>query len=232
MERPECREIKVLTAKYQLGLATRSRSIRPTWWKISIKMFPSSTAPLPGSPLHSCENIDRPFPGPQAKRVAYIGFGFRMTIISVTGCRDDFHANTYFFDYGLDSVKAAAAFEFLRDRYDMIVIGLHNINRYPAHDFGISGPALQLLKNLDHQPASVTFVFGNPYALKYVCDASTLLNVMTITKLHSPLQQIGWAGNFARGRLPVSVCEGFKAGFGICFSRGPLPEVPCHFPGI
>ena len=33
----------------------------------------------------------------------------------------------------------------------------------------------KLLKNLDHQPNAVTFVFGNPYALKYVCDASVLL---------------------------------------------------------
>ena len=57
---------------------------------------------------------------------------------------DDFRSNNYYFDYGLDSVKAAAAFELLRNRYDLIVIGLHNINRYPSHDFGISaaGPAI------------------------------------------------------------------------------------------
>jgi len=141
--------------------------------------------------------------------------------------REDFRANTYFFDYGLDSVKAAAAFELLRNRYDMIVIGLHNINRYPAHDFGISAPALQLMKNLDHIPSSVTFVFGNPYALQYVCDASVLLECYDDNEITQAVAADWLSGKFvAKGHLPVSVCNGIKAGFGISFSRGPLLEAP------
>ena len=121
--------------------------------------------------------------------------------------RDDFHANTYYFDYGLDSVKAAAAFELLRNRYDMIVIGLHNINRYPAHDFGISAAALQLLKNLDHLPGAVTFVFGNPYALKYVCDASVLLECYDDNEITQSVAADWLSGKF--------LAKGPTAGFGV-----------------
>ncbi len=136
-----------------------------------------------------------------------------------------FKRSVYYFDYGLDSVKAAAAFELLRNRYDMIVIGLHNINRFPAHDFGISPAALQLLKKLDHQPAAVTFVFGNPYALNYVCDASVLLACYDDNEITQEVAADWLNGKFlAKGRLPVSVCNGLRPDLGYSFSRGTLPE--------
>src|SRR5450755_3480326 len=124
---------KVLTAKYQLGLAT--------WHPIDSTCLiedlnndvPELYRNIAKQALTLVRKSDRPFPGPPAKRVAYIGFGLMNDNVFSKRMRDDFHANTYYFDYGLDSVKAAAAFELLRNRYDMIVIGLHNINRYPAH---------------------------------------------------------------------------------------------------
>ncbi len=217
---------KVLTAKYQLGLATRQPIDTAHLVEDLNKDVPELYRNIARQAITLVRKNDRPFPGPLAKRVAYIGFGLTNDNAFSKRMRDDFRANTYFFDYGLDSVKAAAAFELLRNRYDMIVIGLHNINRYPAHDFGISGPALQLLKNLDHQPGAVTFVFGNPYALKYVCDASVLLACYDDHEITQSVAADWLGGKFlARGRLPVSVCDGIKAGFGICYSRGPLPEV-------
>ncbi len=217
---------KVLTAKYQLGLANRQPIDTAHLVEDLNKDVSELYRNIARQAITLVRKNDRPFPGPLAKRVAYIGFGLTNDNVFSKRIRDDFRANTYFFDYGLDSVKAAAAFELLRNRYDMIVIGLHNINRYPAHDFGISGPALQLLKNLDHLPGAVTFVFGNPYALKYVCDASVLLACYDDHEITQSVAADWLGGKFlARGRLPVSVCDGIKAGFGICYSRGPLPEV-------
>src|SRR5450755_2662640 len=166
---------RVLTAKYQLGLSNWQPIDTTNLIQDLNKDIPDLYRNIAKQAITLVRRSDRPFPGPPAKRVAYIGFGLMNDNIFSKRMRDDFHANTYYFDYGLDSVKAAAAFELLRNRYDMIVIGLHNINRYPAHDFGISAAALQLLKNLSRQPNAVSFVFGNPYALKYVCDASLLL---------------------------------------------------------
>lgn len=218
---------KVLMAKYQLGLSN--------WLPIDTthliqdlnKDVPDLYRTVARQSITLLRRNEMPFPSSvPGKRIAYIGFGLMNDNIFSRRMRDDFHANTYYFDYALDSAKAAAAFELLRGRYDMIVIGLHNINRYPAHDFGISTAALQLLKKLDQLPGAVTFVFGNPYAVKYVCEASVLLACYDDNDITQSVAADWMDGKFlAKGRLPVSVCEGMKAGFGITFFRGALPEV-------
>ncbi len=216
---------KVLTAKYQLGLSD--------WQPIDTthiiedlnKDVPDLYRNVAKQAITLVRRNDRPFPGPPAKRVAYIGFGLTADNAFSKRMRDDFNANTYYFDYGLDSVKAAAAFELLRNRYDMIVIGLHNINRFPAHDFGISPAAVQLIQKLDRYAGAVTFVFGNPYVLRYVCDASVLMECYDDNEITQAVAADWLSGKFlAKGRLPVSVCNGLKAGFGITFFRGSLPE--------
>src|SRR5450631_3701606 len=224
---------RVLTAKYQLGLSNWQPVDTVHLVEDLNKDVPDLYRNIAKQAITLVRRNDRPFPGPPAKRVAYIGFGLTIDNAFSKRMRDDFHANNYYFDYGLDSVKAAAAFELLRNRYDMIVIGLHNINRYPAHDFGISASALQLLQKLDHQAGAVTFVFGNPYALKYVCDASVLLACYDDHEITQSVAADWLGGKFlARGRLPVSVCNGLKAGFGITFFRGALPEVPAETLGF
>ena len=218
---------KVLMAKYQLGLSEWQPVDTAHLVEDLNKDIPDLYRTIAKQAITLVRRNDRPFPGTQARRVAYIGFGLTNDNVFSKRMRDDFRANVYYFDYGLDSVKAAAAFELLRNRYDMIVIGLHNINRFPAHDFGISPAALQLLKKLDHQPGAVTFVFGNPYALNYVCDASVLLACYDDNEITQDVAADWLNGKFlAKGRLPVSVCDGLKAGFGIRFTRGPLPETP------
>jgi beta-N-acetylhexosaminidase len=224
---------KVLTAKYQLGLSVWQPIDTAHILEDLNRDVPDLYRNVAKQAVTLVRRNDRPFPGPTAKHVAYIGFGLTNDNIFSKRMRDDFKANIYFFDYGLDSVKAAAAFELLRNRYDMIVIGLHNINRFPAHDFGMSAAALQLLKNLDHQAGAVTFVFGNPYALKYVCDASVLMECYDDNEITQSVAADWLNGKFlAKGKLPVSVCNGIKAGFGISFFRGSLPEVPPESVGL
>jgi beta-N-acetylhexosaminidase len=224
---------KVLTAKYQLGLSNWHSVDTTRLIEDLNKDVPELYRNVAKQALTLVRRDDRPFPAQMAKRVAYIGFGLTNDNVFSKRMRDDFRANTYYFDYGLDSVKAAAALELLRNRYDMIVIGLHNINRYPAHDFGISAAALQLLAKLDRLPGAVTFVFGNPYALRYVCDASVLMECYDDNDITQSVAADWLNGKFlAKGRLPVSVCNGIKAGFGITYFRGVLPEVPAESLGF
>ena len=207
---------KVLTAKYQLGLAHWQPIDSTCLIEDLNKDVPELYRNIAKQAITLVRKSDRPFPGPQPKRVAYIGFGLTNDNTFSKRMHDDFRANNYYFDYGLDSVKAAAAFELLRNRYDLIVIGLHNINRYPSHDFGISAPALQLLKELSRLPNTVSFVFGNPYALKYVCDASILMECYDDNDITQAVAADWLNGKFlTSGRLPVSVCNGLNAGFGI-----------------
>jgi beta-N-acetylhexosaminidase len=218
---------KVLTAKYQLGLSNWQPVDTTHLIEDLNKDVPDLYRNVAKQAITLVRKSDRPFPVVAAKRIAYIGFGLTNDNTFSKRMRDDLHANTYYFDYSLDSVKADAAFELLRNRYDMIIIGLHNINRYPAHDFGISAAALQLIQKLDRQPGSATFVFGNPYALKNVCDASVLIECYDDNDITQSVAADWLSGKFlANGHLPVSVCNGLNAGFGITYSKGILPDVP------
>ena len=216
---------RVLAAKYQLGLSS--------WKPIdTVNLITDLNRDIPDlyrdvamQSLTLLRKDDKALPIKNAKRVAYIGLGLKDDNAFSKRVREDFRANTYYFDYGLDSIKAAAALELLSNRYDQIVIGLHNINRYPSGDFGISRAALGLMKSLNRLPGAVSFVFGNPYALKYVCEAPVLVACYDDNEITQQVAADWLAGKFlARGRLPVTVCDGLKAGYGISFFRGAIPE--------
>ncbi|MEO6961272.1 MAG: glycoside hydrolase family 3 N-terminal domain-containing protein [Puia sp.] len=219
---------KVLAAKYQLGLARLQPvdtvhlidDLNKDVHDMYLKVAQQSITLL--------RRNDRSLPESMAgKKVAYIGFGLLNDNEFARRMREDFHANVYYFDYALDSVKAAAAYELLRNRYDFLIIGLHNLNRYPAHDFGISAASLDLVKKLETRPNTITFVFGNPYAAKYVCNAQNLLECYDDQSVTQSVAADWLNGKFLpKGRLPVSVCAELKSGYGITFTRGVMPEAP------
>lgn len=159
------------------------------------------------------------------RKIAYIGMGLTGDNEFSRRMRADYNAHVYYFDYSLDSAKAAAALELLSNRYDALVIGLHNFARFPAHDFAISPSAIWLLRQLQQKNRSVTLVFGNPYALKFTCDATTLVACYEDDEITQDVAADLLNGKFAaKGRLPVSVCD-WKAGAGIMGAAHILPSV-------
>ena len=150
------------------------------------------------------------------KKIAYIGMGLTEDNAFSRRMRDDYHAHVYFFDYDLDSIKAAAALELLSGRYEAIVIGMHNYARFPAHNFAISAPAASLLHQLQQKEKAITFFFGNPYAIANSCDARTLIACYEDDSVTQTVAADLLNGKFvARGHLPVSVCQEWKAGAGV-----------------
>ena len=163
--------------------------------------------------------------GGRKARIAYIGMGLTGDNEFSRRMRADYNAHVYYFDYSLDSVKAAAALELLRNRYDALVIGLHNFARFPAHNFSISPAVIGLLRQLQEKNRTVTLVFGNPYALKFTCEAKVLVACYEDDEITQDVAADLLNGKFAaKGRLPVSVCE-WKAGTGIMGSDRALPSV-------
>jgi len=158
------------------------------------------------------------------KKVAYIGMGLTEDNAFSRRMRTDYNAHVYFFDYDLDSVKAAAALELLSNRYEAIVIGLHNYARFPARNFAISKPAAWLLHELQQKEKAVTLFFGNPYAVKNSCDARTIVACYEDDSVTQTVAADLLNGKFvARGRLPVTVCDDWKAGMGIVAPERLLP---------
>ncbi len=160
------------------------------------------------------------------RKIAYIGMGLTEDNEFSRRMRSDYNAQVYYFDYSLDSVKAAAALELLSNRYDAIVIGLHNFARFPAHDFAISPSVRWLLRQLQEKTKAITLVFGNPYAAKYSCDAKNMVVCYEDDQITQGVAADFLNGKFAaKGKLPVSVCDEWKAGAGITGAERVLTTV-------
>ncbi|HVV05898.1 MAG TPA: glycoside hydrolase family 3 N-terminal domain-containing protein, partial [Puia sp.] len=165
-------------------------------------------------------------PAVKRKRIAYVGMGLTGDNAFSSRMRTDYDAHVYFFDYSLDSVKAAAALQLLSGRYDAVVIGLHNYARFPAHNFAISRPAAWLLQQLEEKNKAILFAFGNPYAIKNDCMARNLVACYEDDEITESVAADWLAGRFtAKGVLPVTVCDNMKSGAGILPPSRVIPRV-------
>lgn len=105
-----------------------------------------------------------------------------------------------------------------------MVIGIHSYNRYPANNFGINKTAVDLVKQLQEQTKSVTFLFGNPYAIKNFCDAKNLIACYEDDSITQHTAADLLQGRLtAQGSLPVTVCDNYKYGSGIVLNGNILP---------
>ncbi|HMH24493.1 MAG TPA: glycoside hydrolase family 3 N-terminal domain-containing protein [Puia sp.] len=223
----DARVKRVLYAKYTYGLAE--------WKPINtnnltedlnegVKEMRKRVAENALTVLRNDEPAIFPLYAGKKKKIAYVGMGLTGDNEFSRRMRADYNAHVYYFDYSLDSVKATAALELLKDRYDVVVIGLHNSARFPANDFGISRSAAWLIAELEKRNNVVTMVFGNPYAVKNCCGAKVLIACYEDDEITQGVGADLLNGKFsAAGKLPVSVCDTYKAGDGIVAADRVLP---------
>ncbi|HTE24468.1 glycoside hydrolase family 3 N-terminal domain-containing protein [Flavitalea sp.] len=160
------------------------------------------------------------FPLRTGKKVAYLGIGLNADNEFALQLRKDYNANAFYFDYKMDSVQADAMLSLLQNRYDVVVIGLHNLNRFPANNFGVSRAAAYLVNKVQTTNKTVTMLFGNPYAVKQVCDAPVLVVCYEDdAATHQKAADLLYGRYFAKGKLPVTVCDPFNYGYGITENR-------------
>ncbi|MET0299454.1 MAG: glycoside hydrolase family 3 N-terminal domain-containing protein [Flavitalea sp.] len=160
------------------------------------------------------------FPLHEGKKVAFLGVGLSADNEFSCQLRKDYNANAYYFDYRMDSAQADATLALLKNRYDVVVVGMHNLNRFPANNFGISKPAQYLIKNVQAQQKTVTMVFGNPYAVSQVCDAPVLVACYEDDSItHKKAADLLYGRFAAKGKLPVTVCGPFTYGYGLTENR-------------
>jgi hypothetical protein len=100
--------------------------------------------------------------------------------------------------------------------YTTILIGIHNYSRRPANNFGITNASLYLLQTLQKQPNALVAYFGNPYALKFSCDANNLIAAYEDTPItQNILANMLQGKSQPQGKLPVTVCGKLISGQGI-----------------
>ena len=104
----------------------------------------------------------------------------------------------------------------LNEKYNAIVLGLHQFNRSPANDFGISPISTMLISSILQKDKVLGFVFGNPYAANKFSEAKNLVvcyeddEIMHETALRLLRKEIN-----PEGRLPVSINARYQLGSGL-----------------
>jgi beta-glucosidase-like glycosyl hydrolase/CubicO group peptidase (beta-lactamase class C family) len=213
---------KVLLVKYNLGLNhvtkidttnlvndlnEKTNHIKELLAKNAITLLKRSTTSL--LPL-------------SAKKIAYLGIGIDKSNEFATRLLLDFKADVFLFN-NLDAATKIDSLMQVLATYDAVVLGLHNYSRRPANNFGLSDITIELLKKVQ-QFNCINFVFGNPYALKYICNAKNLVACYEDDLITQDAAADLLKGKFdAKGKLPVTVCEELKVGDGIVYNQF-LPE--------
>jgi len=101
---------------------------------------------------------------------------------------------------------------------NVVVVSLHQMNNTPAHSYGLGEGALKFLKNLqaDKRRKTVVVAMGNPYGLKFLESARTLVcGYEDHYAAQIVLPQVLFGALPARGKLPVTVSENLKIGTGL-----------------
>jgi beta-glucosidase-like glycosyl hydrolase/CubicO group peptidase (beta-lactamase class C family) len=218
---------KVLYAKYEYGLAN--------WQPVDTahlvadlnNKVPAMRRTIAENAITLLRNDDPAiFPLTRDHRIAYVGVGLTQDNAIADRIRKDYNAPVYYFDYKKDSTTVTPLLQQLKDSFDVVVIGVHKFARFPANNFGISNAALQLIQGIQQQQKSITMVFGNPYAIKNMCNAPVLIAAYDDDDITQVTASDLLHGRFlAKGKLPVTVCSNYKFGDGIIVRR-LLPTVP------
>ncbi|HEX5023889.1 MAG TPA: glycoside hydrolase family 3 N-terminal domain-containing protein, partial [Agriterribacter sp.] len=216
---------KVLHAKYAYGLShlqpvntthlahdlnDKTNEVAKSIAENAITTLRLQDSILPLLPSHDLKNEDKPV------KVAYLGIGISQDNGFVRHMRANYNADVFYFNYKDNESQIANLASRLETGYDVVVIGIHHYNRYPAGNFGISSSVLQLLKQIQQLNKSITFVFGNPYAIKNFCDARNIIACYEDnTATHDAAAEVLKGEITTKGKLPVTICDAFPSGTGM-----------------
>lgn len=171
------------------------------------------------------------------KKIVFLGIGIDSANTFSERLSKDLNADAFYFSYKEDASRILSTVHLIKERYDAVVIGIHNYSRYPKDSFGISDYALDLVRQIQ-QPANpahyktILFGFGNPYALKNFCDAKNLVACYEDDSVTQSVAADLLEGKInARGTLPVTICGQYSYGKGIV-SHAILPLSTPYQEGI
>ena len=92
----------------------------------------------------------------------FLGIGIDSANDFAKRLQQDYGAQVYTFNYKKDSGNVNSLAATLKEKYDVVIIGIHKYSRRPANQFGIPDSTFRLINLVQTQMPAITFVFGNP----------------------------------------------------------------------
>lgn len=207
---------KVLLAKYNLGLDTLKPILITSLPEDLNKDVYTLKKEVYGNAITLLRQ-DNPaiLPLPASRKVAYVGIGINNPNHFARELQEKYKADCYYFDNSVDSTKTNELLNSLQ-KYDAIILGIHQYKKYPANNFGLSKALVSIARQIQQMENSISFVFGNPYAIK---NFSTARNIVACydddSLMHDVAINLLKGTITAKGKLPVTVDEAFHYGSGI-----------------
>ncbi|HEY5970303.1 MAG TPA: glycoside hydrolase family 3 N-terminal domain-containing protein, partial [Chitinophagaceae bacterium] len=207
---------KVLKAKFQLGLnqlkpietSNLLRDLNAKTDAIRLKVAKETITVL----KQGTGNVS--FPLKKNSKIAYITIGDSGSNIFGKGLEENYKIDSYSFSWKDGDDKADEIFEKVINKYEIVVMGIHNFSNRPANNYGITNSSLSLWRRLN-KTNSITLVFGNVLAAASFCNANALVACHQDDNISRQVAVDLLKGKTkASGKLPVRVCN-YSAGFGI-----------------
>jgi beta-N-acetylhexosaminidase len=147
-------------------------------------------------------------------KIAYVAIGDPPANNFSQQLKDNYTVDTYTMSWKDGDEKADAIFEKVIDKYDVVLVGIHNFSNRPANNYGITNSSLSLWRRLN-RTNSITLVFGNVLATVSFCNANALIACHQDDDITRSVAVNLLEGKVkASGKLPVRVCD-HPSGYGI-----------------
>lgn len=140
-------------------------------------------------------------------RIGYIGVNASKTTPLYEALQDQFDNITpCWLPKGSSADSAQKLLESL-GKYDIAIIGIHNLNFAPGSNYGLSDDAINFLAQAGCKSNAVMVLMGNAYAMQYFCGSNSIL----VSYEDDSLTELAVASVLlkkakAKGRLPVTAC--------------------------
>ncbi|MDB5229946.1 MAG: beta-glucosidase-like glycosyl hydrolase [Chitinophagaceae bacterium] len=175
------------------------------------------------------------FPLSRKKKIAYIGVGtdIRKPNAFANRLKEDYNADVYTWDYKRDLGTLPMTLATIKDKnYDAVVLGVHNYSRRPANNYGLSYASIDLINQLQQIAPTLTFIFGNPYAISNFNEAGNLIAAYEDDEITQSVAVDMLEGKVVpEGELPVTVNQYLSFGTGIKY-HSYFPKVDPEIVGM
>ncbi len=106
-------------------------------------------------------------------------------------------------------------------KYNAVVIGVHNMSRYPSKKYGLDFGERKAIKRFAENNNTLTILFGNPYAIPMIDNrGGFMVSYNEHDETIDASIDILTSKSAPNGKLPVTVTNDYKIGTGILSNTG------------